>query len=170
MFLVIFLLLSLAVLVGRSAYAKMLTTPPAPVNPELDEFYAAPEDQKATRIRQLIRAAAYNRKQADELKDRLMDVQALCDQRLLSVNYYNRLIELSEELALEKFLIEQEAEAFRPELKETLHSEAAKVSFPTEKKRRGFDEAVYAKRYELFLGKRSEKGVSAEVARSSKST
>lgn len=159
MVLLFFIVLSAAVVLGRLLYNKLSDDGFNTNNPELEAFYSMSDETVSSQMRQLMRAAAHNMSAKDTTTEKIRSVSILCAERLVSDGYYKSFIRMDEELSVEKVIIETEAESLQPGSGELVFSEATKIknSQTADKKKRMFDEALFLKRYEIFLNRLSGK-------------
>lgn len=152
MILPIFLLISAGIIVTALLSPKKPQTTTASPNEELEAFYAADTQVPAQLLRQLMKAARVHISRALRLKQRMEVASQLCHEKLISSAYYERLVREDEDLALERFLIEDEAEGLQPGFKDHVMNEARRLPEPAAPpKKRFFDEALYAKRAEVLM-------------------
>lgn len=155
MIMVIFSIASILI-VGAAVAMKRMNRKGAEIgNKELEIFYEMEDEPQAAQMRQLIKAARASADAKEAIEKKIESVSQLHDDKLVSDDYINGLTQASEELVIEKILIENEAEMLRPGARDTIFAEAARLpAQPKElaSKKKSFDEALYIKRKEMLVG------------------
>lgn len=162
MILLIFIIVSILVIIVKVIYSRKDSPTTDTGNIELGVFYSLEDKPAAARILQLSKAAAYNIQTKEELQNKTKIATTLFEERLVTDNYLRSLLNLDEELILEKIIIENEAETIKAGGRDVVFAEASKVpAYPNAiKKKKYFDEGLYLKRREMFLSKLAPKEIS----------
>lgn len=157
MILAVVVLASALILAVSAVHSRRRKRHSGPENAELSLFDTMREEPVAAQLRQLAKAARLNLDAKQAVERRMPTIAALHEEGLVSDGYYSAHLRQEEELAVEKIIIEGEAEALRPGAKDTIFAEASRLPAAEKpaKKKRLFDEALYLKKHELFMNKMS---------------